>query len=89
MHTLIVCGTPWCNLQSVNSLLQQAGMAAPLAADSGSIRSMPDWHERLFARRLEPTAAIEPGKPWELAAGEIFLANWSQATWALTTAVPG
>lgn len=81
MHTLIICGTPWCDLDAVYQKFQQAGLAAPLSATHGSIRTFEDWHHRLFAHRPWPTESVQPGKSWEQAAGDIFLANWEQPVW--------
>ena len=81
MHTLIICGTPWCDLDAVYQKLQQAGLAAPVPAANGSIRTFEDWHHRLFAHRPLPMEPVQPGKSWEQAAGDIFLANWEQPVW--------
>lgn len=81
MHTLIVCGTPWCELDAIHAQLLAAGLANPLPAASGSVRTISDWHQRLFAHRPPPTQPVHPGKAWEQAAGEIFLANWDQPLW--------
>ena len=81
MHTLIICGTPWCDLDAVYQKFQQAGLAAPVSAANGSIRTFEDWHHRLFAHRPWPMEAVQPGKSWEQAAGDIFLANWEQPVW--------
>ena len=81
MHTLIICGTPWCDLDAVYQKMQQAGLAAPVPAANGSIRTFEDWHHRLFAHRPLPMEPVQPGKSWEQAAGDIFLANWEQPVW--------
>jgi hypothetical protein len=81
MHTLIICGTPWCDLPGVLKPLHAAGLSAPLLAEKGGVRTLSDWHDRLFTNRSTPAAAMEPGKSWEHAAGDIFLANWEQPLW--------
>lgn len=81
MHTLIVCGTPWCDLDNVFAKLEAAGLTPPERAAHGSIATMADWHQRLFAHRPQATAPVQPGKAWEQAAGEIFLANWEHPLW--------
>jgi hypothetical protein len=81
MHTLIICGTPWCDLPGVLKPLHAAGLSAPLPAEKGGVRTLSDWHDRLFTNRSTPAAAMEPGKSWEHAAGDIFLANWEQPLW--------
>ena len=81
MHTLIICGTPWCELPAIYAQIRSAGLAAPIAAVSGGVTTIGAWHDRLFAHNPQPTAPVHPGKAWEQAAGEIFLANWEQALW--------
>lgn len=81
MQMLIVCGSPWCNLDHALAHLKTAGMADPLPAKGGSITTMEEWHRRLFATRTDTAQALIPGRAWELAAGEIFLANWEQTLW--------
>lgn len=81
MHILIVCGTPWCDLGTVFAQLQSTGLSAALPAQTGSVASVADWHQRLFCHRPKATQPIQPGKAWEHAAGEVFLANWEQPLW--------
>jgi hypothetical protein len=55
MNALIVCGrTRWCDLTGRFASLQAAGVAEALPAENGSIRTMAQWHDRLFARRQSP-----------------------------------
>jgi hypothetical protein len=86
MHTLIVCGTPWCQLDSIHAQLLAAGLANPLPAASSSVSTIADWYQRVFAHRLSDTQPVHPGKAWEQAAGEIFLANWEQPLWGWSDA---
>lgn len=83
MHTLVICGTPWCDLKSVEQQLQFAGMAPPRPATGRVVETMEDWHQSLFGRAGTPAKlqAMRPGKAWELAASELFLANWQQTVW--------
>jgi hypothetical protein len=81
MTTLITCGTPWCELPCVQSTLETAGLTPALPASAGSVASIGVWHDRLYANQQPPSLQLQPGKPWELAASEIFLANWHQPAW--------
>lgn len=81
MQTLITCGTPWCELQPLQALLETAGLGKARQANAGSVLGIDQWHDRLCAGQPALAAPLQPGKPWELAAGEIFLANWNQAVW--------
>lgn len=83
MHTLVICGTPWCDLKSVEQQLQSVGMAPPRPATGRVVETMDDWHQSLFGRAGTPAKlqAMRPGKAWELAASELFLANWQQTVW--------
>ncbi len=81
MKTLITCGTPWCDVLAAQGTLESAGLSKARAASSGSVTSIDAWHERLFVSQPGVTKVMHPGKAWELAAGELFLANWDQAQW--------
>ena len=81
MQTLITCGTPWCALQPLQALLQTAGLGQARQAKAGSVVGIDQWHDRLCGGQADVASPMQPGKPWELAAGEIFLANWDQPTW--------
>lgn len=82
MQTLVICGTPWCKTQALFEQLVAAGLAPALPAQGGSITTPQEWHQRFFANQpTVPPKSLQPGKAWELAAGEIFLANWSQLAW--------
>jgi hypothetical protein len=82
MQTLIICGTPWCELQPLQALLETSGLGQARQAKAGSIVGIDQWHDRLCLSQSRALSPIQPGKPWELAAGEIFLANWDQPTWS-------
>lgn len=81
MQTLITCGTPWCELQPLQGLLESAGLGQARQAHAGSVLGIAQWHDRLCTGQQVLAAPLQPGKPWELAAGEIFLANWEQPVW--------
>ena len=81
MQTLIICGTPWCALQPLQALLETAGLGTARQAKAGSVVGIDQWHDRLCTSQPDAAQPIQPGKPWELAAGEIFLANWEQPAW--------
>ncbi len=81
MKTLITCGTPWCDLRSVQGTLESAGLAKLKAASAGSVATIDTWHDRLFVGQPGVPQVLHPGKAWELAAGEIFLANWDLPEW--------
>jgi hypothetical protein len=81
MQTLITCGTPWCELQPLQALLESSGLGKPRQAHAGSVLGIEQWHDRLCLSQPALASPIQPGKPWELAAGEIFLANWEQPVW--------
>jgi hypothetical protein len=81
MHTLIVCGTPWCQLDSIFAQLQAAGLAAALPAPAGHIPTVDSWHTQLFAQTPATGQAVQPGKAWERAAGDLFAANWARPLW--------
>ena len=81
MQTLIICGTPWCALQPLQTLLQTSGLGGARQAKAGSVAGIDQWYDRLWTSQPEAGQSIQPSKPWELAAGEIFLANWDQPVW--------
>jgi len=84
MHTIIVCGSPWCDTQKIQATLESVGLSPANVAVSGSVTTPTVWHERLLAGRMRlapPQQQVQPGKAWELAASEIFLANWDQPLW--------
>ncbi|CAN7274285.1 hypothetical protein LJR066_001195 [Acidovorax sp. LjRoot66] len=84
MHTIIVCGSPWCDTPKIQATLESAGLSPANVAVSGSVTTPTVWHERLLAGRMRlapPQQQVQPGKAWELAASEIFLANWDQPLW--------
>ena len=83
MTILIVCGTPWCDLSRIQATLKAAGVSPAKPAGSGSVTTPEVWHDRLFAGsgQGKPRRPVQPGKAWELAASEIFLANWDQTIW--------
>lgn len=83
MHSLIICGTPWCDLHVVGQYLHASGMAAPKPAPGRVVETLADWHQSLFEQQhaTMPRKAVTPGKAWELAASELFLANWQQPVW--------
>lgn len=85
MHSLIICGTPWCDLQAIGQHLHASGMAAPKPAPGRVVETLADWHQSLFEQQHTDISrtrkAVTPGKAWELAASELFLANWQQPVW--------
>lgn len=83
MKIFIVTGNPWCRFESVFSILEAGGVNSAYPAERGMTATIRSWHERLFAGYGENDAQkeISPGKAWEQAAGEIFLANWEQTFW--------
>jgi chemotaxis protein histidine kinase CheA len=83
MKVVIVCGSPWCRFESVFSALEAGGVELVKPTERNAAISMSDWHERLFAGRMGPDTQeqVHPGKAWEQAAGDIFLANWDKSLW--------
>lgn len=81
MHTIIICGTPWCELENVQQILKVAGVSAARAAPSGSSTDINTWYDRLFFNQPATGGALSISKAWELGASQIFLANWDQPVW--------
>lgn len=81
MQTLIICGTPWCELQPLLAFLEPAGLRMARRTNTGGVQAIAQWHERLFADLPAPVAPIKPDAPWQLAAEEIFSVNRTQPAW--------
>lgn len=83
MKIVIACGNPGSDLDAVFSLLQQAGVQPARAAENAAKTEIQAWHERLLARHSDlPAQEItQPGRAWEHAASDIFLANWEKPVW--------
>lgn len=81
MNALIVAGTPWCPIDAILAIVADAGMEHASAANTGSIGTILQWHDRLFAGKEAQAVPFHPGKAWEQAAGEIFLSNWDREIW--------
>ncbi|MBK6650367.1 MAG: hypothetical protein IPG42_12150 [Betaproteobacteria bacterium] len=81
MRTLITCGTPWCQLKSIQDTLIAAGVSAALDAQSGSVVGIGPWHDRLFSGLGQVLEARSSRQGLGTCRGEILLANWDQAAW--------
>jgi hypothetical protein len=81
MTTLILSGSSGCPVDAISARLGEVGLAKPVAAGEGALRSPQAWLERM-AQHAEPgLAPINPGRAWQLAASEIFLSNLDAACW--------
>lgn len=59
----------------------EAGLAAPRPTEVGTLQTLEAWQDRLLFGVDDSDDAINPGRPWQFAASEIFLANWNQPRW--------
>ncbi len=81
MSTLVVCGSPWANIEKVIKLLGKMGVATTKDAPSGTITNIKNWHKNLFCQYESSASTIQPGKAWQQAVGDIFLANYDSPVW--------
>lgn len=57
------------------------GLAEPSPPETGSLKTLGDWQAKLFEGVSDKESPIKPGRPWQFAASEIFLANWGKPKW--------
>ena len=85
MNSICITGAVPADLQSVASILQQAGMAPARAAKREEPVDMAFWHEQVLGlngQQAEAAQAIPTvGKLWEQLAGDIFMANLNAPLW--------
>lgn len=81
MHTIIVCGTPWCKLKTIQQILNEAGVSTARAEPSSNTIDISAWYERVFFDQHEPTSPLRVSKACELAVSQIFLTHWDQPVW--------
>ncbi len=85
MNIVVTTGSPNTNLQMISSLLRAGGLADPRASGKAPEATIQAWHQRLMSSRRPKKGAVispfTPGKAWEQALGEIFLANLDQNCW--------
>lgn len=81
MHTIIVCGTPWCKLKVIQQILSEAGVANARAEPSSNLIDISTWYERVFFDQYARTSPMRVSKACELAVSQSFLTHWDQPVW--------
>ena len=85
MNSICITGAAPADLQSVASILQQAGMAPARAAKREQPVDMAFWHEQVLGLNGQQPDAAQAiptvGKLWEQLAGDIFMANLDAPLW--------
>jgi hypothetical protein len=83
MKVIVATGHHCDSLDTLFSYLVSAGVKTAIPAEKTPITTIDVWHERLIAAcgDTRKQKEIIPGKAWEQAAGEIFLANWEYPLW--------
>lgn len=83
MNTIILAGSPWSDIENHFNHLQRLGISEPYSIEKhNKLNTIRSWHDQVFYNHQEHhTRQVELGKPWEQAAGELFLANWQQSVW--------
>lgn len=84
-EVLLFCGAELAVARSAFDCAVADGLAAAVPANTGSIQTLDEWHDRLLSGIEDGDEPIEPGKPWQLSASEIFLANWGHKKWGWAT----
>lgn len=83
MAIICIVGTVSPRLQAIESILNQAGMQLPRPASKAEPIDILQWHRHaLSSIDKEDTGPIkDPGRLWELQAGEIVMANLKSPLW--------
>jgi hypothetical protein len=87
MKSICITGLLQPQLNLVESLLQQAGVAAALPAKRDETFDITAWHEQLLGQLADEDDDIveslsdQPGRLWEQLASDIFLANMKSGVW--------
>ena len=85
MNSICITGAAPADLQSVASILQQAGMAPARAAKREQPVDMAFWHEQVMGLNGQQAEAAQTiptvGKLWEQLAGDVFMANLDTPLW--------
>ncbi len=83
MNTIILAGSPWSEIEIHFNHLKNLGISDPYSIERhNKLNTIRSLHDQIFYNHQEhQNRQIELGKPWEQAAGELFLANWQQPVW--------
>lgn len=77
---LIITGLLGESLRSINDALRDAGAGAPREIPYAVLPTVQAWLDR-FMSQVAPEDRLNPGRMWEIAAGELMLANVAQSCW--------